>query len=1359
MFKRGFLSLLVGLFLFGFSAISQADTEAPSVPENVSLYQATYTKVIIYWDESTDNVAVTGYRVFRDGVEIGTTTDLEFTETGLTPDTAYSYTVKAYDAAGNESEASIALSISTLEELDIADAAIVQQVVDTVDVTTLSPQALLTGIQNALALMDIFHTGFNTINGTLLDTMVQKEIDFLEEDDGEDPLTPEERVTEQAELDQVLTDNFGGHSFGEVYLREKLIELGESHWQSGYPAAAELLYEQSLELLSDVEPLVFTTLFRMGYFQIQQIPEDPTRAEIIARLDANRDLMMRFFDFFPGSTSENAVHSYISPMFKYFWYFPTLLTYDNYETSVFSNALTLIQAAKNIDDSEYNQKRYNRIDAWELNQLKIIFKKPDGTALTGSVSLRNVSSNELYPEDIVLDQRSFLIESGGEVTVPIYKGHQYDITALIDVDGGNPIRYTMTECPHANGLRVTCDHGLTPVSEEMQDPNATGEAVFISSHPTAPYNLSADILVDSFTLSWDWVLPDENYSLKEFKVFRGGVLIGTVTGQSLTAIPLESDTSTYTYTVRAYDVNDVASPESLPLTVLPDFTDDEADYYAWKTDYFGTDPVYALGDEDGDGLNNYHEYLLGSDPTVAPVSDPKSTLSDVTAGVNVYYYSSEATNLNSLSSLTPYLAGTLTDFNFAYTAGEILNSGLLDYVAMAFDGYLDVPTTGSYRFYLNSADGSKLYIDNKLVISNDGVHSMREYYTDLNLSAGPHVFRLEFFEYTGSAGLELDWAGPGFVRQAINSTQLWHTTDDSQVLGEVLAWQKDTDNDGLRDVEEVQLGTDPTLADTDGDSLTDYEEVRTYNTDPTKADSDEDGYSDYEELKVNFTDPNVADVEVTYQTVSSVYGSSATVVAGDWQVAGTAIYAQTRNGTLEYTISISPEGVYRLEVEGTQQNSLTSQDDFEIQLYIDGSYCGQQTLTAAYGSSGTAHFFMPSLTVGDHTAKLIWKNIEDETFLQINALRVQSISGTDADANGQVDLIDNRLENMCKITVPEQSVVSPICVEGDNALNMELISIAGFYTESGETPVEPTIRHGAENKWFADVPISPDANSTLTFSFQNGAETVQKTVSWISTNAITDDDFSIRLNDSLRLTGHPAENSAGTVVITVDGETYTTPAGTPVVHKFETAGTITVDATFTPDDGTDPVTGQLTVNVVSSSFSGSPTCYLSVPRSWDNPNLAEESVFEADSQVLFYVGDLDPDGKEIDLMVNEQKISYIVARLGEDGPIMDVAKITPITANVSNDYFVTIEEYDDGSQLVEGTIVLSEVPEDLVIYLRIFISGITFDDGTIERWVTADDFDENGVYRYRFIRAAGAYAGNCHYIKFYQDDEYLNKYF
>jgi chitodextrinase len=83
-----------------------SDTSAPTVPEPSSATGASSTTVGITWDASSDNVGVTGYQIYRDGVKIATVTGTSWTDTGLTSGTAYVYKMKAVDAAGNISASS-----------------------------------------------------------------------------------------------------------------------------------------------------------------------------------------------------------------------------------------------------------------------------------------------------------------------------------------------------------------------------------------------------------------------------------------------------------------------------------------------------------------------------------------------------------------------------------------------------------------------------------------------------------------------------------------------------------------------------------------------------------------------------------------------------------------------------------------------------------------------------------------------------------------------------------------------------------------------------------------------------------------------------------------------------------------------------------------------------------------------------------------------------------------------------------------------------------------------------------------------------------------------------------------------------
>lgn len=89
------------------------DTTAPTVPGGLRSTGTTTNSVSLSWNAATDDVGVTGYQVYRGGQLVATPTNTSYTDTGLTPATAYAYTVRAVDAAGNTSAASAALTATT----------------------------------------------------------------------------------------------------------------------------------------------------------------------------------------------------------------------------------------------------------------------------------------------------------------------------------------------------------------------------------------------------------------------------------------------------------------------------------------------------------------------------------------------------------------------------------------------------------------------------------------------------------------------------------------------------------------------------------------------------------------------------------------------------------------------------------------------------------------------------------------------------------------------------------------------------------------------------------------------------------------------------------------------------------------------------------------------------------------------------------------------------------------------------------------------------------------------------------------------------------------------------------------------
>jgi len=102
-----------GYCTFPCSAPQAPDIQAPTIPTNLASPSKTAASVHLSWTASTDNVGVTGYEVYKDNTLYATVAGTTAAISGLTANTAYSFTVKAKDAAGNASAMSSALNVTT----------------------------------------------------------------------------------------------------------------------------------------------------------------------------------------------------------------------------------------------------------------------------------------------------------------------------------------------------------------------------------------------------------------------------------------------------------------------------------------------------------------------------------------------------------------------------------------------------------------------------------------------------------------------------------------------------------------------------------------------------------------------------------------------------------------------------------------------------------------------------------------------------------------------------------------------------------------------------------------------------------------------------------------------------------------------------------------------------------------------------------------------------------------------------------------------------------------------------------------------------------------------------------------------
>ena len=137
------------------------------------------------------------------------------------------------------------------------------------------------------------------------------------------------------------------------------------------------------------------------------------------------------------------------------------------------------------------------------------------------------------------------------------------------------------------------------------------------------------------------------------------------------------------------------------------------------------------------------------------------------AGLNVARYEGGWQTLNQMADRTPVSRSQCEVFDINELSRE-------EHAALAFTGYIRVPTNGIYEFFTTSDDGSRLYIGDDKVVENDGLHGMNERSGQVGLQAGYHPIRVEYFNAAGARGLEVHWAGPGIKKQNVPAKMLFH---------------------------------------------------------------------------------------------------------------------------------------------------------------------------------------------------------------------------------------------------------------------------------------------------------------------------------------------------------------------------------------------------------------------------------------------------------------------------------------------------------------------------------------------------------------------------------------------------------
>ena len=185
------------------------------------------------------------------------------------------------------------------------------------------------------------------------------------------------------------------------------------------------------------------------------------------------------------------------------------------------------------------------------------------------------------------------------------------------------------------------------------------------------------------------------------------------------------------------------------------FLDDARRYHVTKThENNGDIEIYRKA------LESYQDVTSAPPTPAVAVESPQ-------AGLLFKEYDAVWEKLPDFGACTPIQDGVAQAVNLEVTSRR-------EALGLLFEGFFLAPEDGIYLFHCTSNDGSKLYLDGKVIVDNDGLHKYSTKSGIVALDKGYHPMRVEYFESGGQEGLEVALEGPGMEKQPVPAKLLWH---------------------------------------------------------------------------------------------------------------------------------------------------------------------------------------------------------------------------------------------------------------------------------------------------------------------------------------------------------------------------------------------------------------------------------------------------------------------------------------------------------------------------------------------------------------------------------------------------------
>jgi hypothetical protein len=706
------------------------------------------------------------------------------------------------------------------------------------------------------------------------------------------------------------------------------------------------------------------------------------------------------------------------------------------------------------------------------------------------------------------------------------------------------------------------------------------------------------------------------------------------------------------------------------------------------------------------------------------------------------------------------------------TEAAVAEANTTDHFLSRIRGTVLFPETGTYRFWIAGDDYCELWLsddDNKFrkrLIAQVGPGEFelpgspawtepQEWDRRSNQKSG--VFQVtagtrRFIEIlhkdgNGDDHVSVAWQVklPGqdrwSARQVIPAEQLFsHAGEDDDLDDDYLpdSWEQkfklDPKDNGLFNKQQGELG------DFDGDSLTNHAEYL-IGTNPSKSDTDGDGVSDADEINLFRSNPLTKDVSppVEHHRFSLESGVS---VGAPWMFDPSGgLSSGSRRGAVSFELELDRPGIYSLVLHASATGSISYVPPVPVVVSINDTPLGTAKFPV---DSATSSWLTPWLPAGKHLVKVDSHNVRANVSLTIHSVTLMRFEGNDSAGFGVPDWLGKFLhERSSASQLSPTSRVSPWFVEGVSRFP-ESVSIA---VEDLQVPAKDHLT----GQWYANVPLPSDGSvANVVFSLEGGSVMQSHKVQWVTTNLVEMPPINhLRVGDSIRAVAFHSPDD--TFSLKLGAERWSDQRTTsPVTLTFDKPGIHQLEVVLS--DGTRL---ERTFQIHQADFGEPFSLSVGAARNWVLPLVNHPLEITVDSGInSTYESDVFSEEGPVSLLLENSSAMVgsrsIIARLPGGGPIVATGSIHSFalaSATRTGDSYL-VGTLPDGTRIVEVSYIIDgEVPADLSLWIRLYVTDAVFANGLTWLLLTAADFDENGVARFRVLKAPGSGVPYvCHWI-------------